>query len=204
VGSGGRLQALQQVCPGARRIRRSAIAEEGGDPETACARLSAAGSRDWGRSARGGSSRRWRWNAAVERALAALQQEGFVIQGNFTTETAGEWCERGLLARIHRYTLKQLRSEIEPVAPADFMRFLFRWQGLDDPGEGEAALARTLGQLEGLSLPAACWEDDVLPARVRPYARAELDGLCSAGQVLWLPAIAPGRAQAPRPGSAFT
>jgi ATP-dependent Lhr-like helicase len=74
------------------------------------------------------------------------------------------------------------------------MRFLFHWQGLDDPGEGEGGLSRALGQMEGLSLPAACWEDDVLPARVQPYSRAELDGLCGAGQVLWL------RLQVPTPG----
>ena len=39
-----------------------------------------------------------------------------------------EWCERHLLARIHRYTLKRLRREIEPVEPRDFVRFLFEWQ----------------------------------------------------------------------------
>ncbi len=123
----------------------------------------------------------------IELALLALQQEGSLIQGRFTpaAETA-EWCERGLLARIHRYTLKQLRSEIEPVAPADFMRFLFRWQGLDDPGAGETALQQRLLQLEGLSLPAASWEADILPVRIKPYAASDLDKLCSAGKISWL------------------
>src|SRR5213076_1199855 len=65
----------------------------------------------------------------VSLALAALQAEGFAIRGQFTSETAEEeWCERRLLARIHRYTVKRLRAEIEPVAPRDFLRFLFRWQ----------------------------------------------------------------------------
>ncbi len=126
-------------------------------------------------------------HASIEQALNALQQEGFVMQGRFTPHsTDSEWCERGLLARIHRYTLKQLRSEVEPVAPADFMRFLFHWHGLDDPGEGEAALQRTLGQLEGLSLPAASWEGQILPARIKPYWSSDLDQLCSAGKVVWL------------------
>jgi ATP-dependent Lhr-like helicase len=95
------------------------------------------------------------------------------------------------LARIHRYTLKQLRSEIEPVAPADFMRFLFHWQGLDDPGEGEAALQRTLLQLEGISVPAGSWENDILPARLRSYTPSDLDALCSAGKIAWLRPRAP-------------
>jgi ATP-dependent Lhr-like helicase len=125
--------------------------------------------------------------ATVEQALNALQQEGFVIQGRFTNKSVEtEWCERGLLARIHRYTLKQLRSEIEPVAPADFMRFLFHWHGLDDTAEGEAALQRTLLQLEGLNLPAVSWEEDILPTRLHPYSRSELDKLCNSGKIAWL------------------
>jgi ATP-dependent Lhr-like helicase len=126
-------------------------------------------------------------NAPIDQALNALQQEGFVIQGRFTPEANSiEWCERGLLARIHRYTLKQLRSEIEPVAQADFMRFLFRWHGLHDPGEGEAALQQRLLQLEGLCLPAASWEADILPARIRYYLSSDLDKLCSSGKITWL------------------
>jgi ATP-dependent helicase Lhr and Lhr-like helicase len=126
-------------------------------------------------------------HAAIAQALDALQQEGFVLQGRFTPGGEDiEWCERGLLARIHRYTLKQLRSEIEPVAPADFMRFLFHWQGLDDRGEGEAALHRTLLQLEGISLPAGSWEGDILPARLRSYLPSDLDALCGAGKIAWL------------------
>ncbi len=91
----------------------------------------------------------------IELALLALEQQGIVLQGQYTPGAqAIEWCERGLLARIHRYTLKQLRSEIEPVAPSDFMRFLFRWHGLHDPVAGEAGLAKVLQQLEGCNLPA--------------------------------------------------
>lgn len=123
----------------------------------------------------------------IEQTLLALQQEGFVIQGNFTgTSTDTEWCERGLLARMHRYTLKQKRSEIEPISPASFMRFLFHWQRLDDPAEGEAALENTLQQLEGISLPAVAWENDILPARLMPYNRDDLDRLCNSGRFVWL------------------
>jgi len=124
---------------------------------------------------------------ATETALLALQQEGFIIQGRFNPNASEvEWCERGLLARIHRYTLKQLRSEIEPVSPQDFMRFLFHWHGLDEAGAGAKSLEKTLLQLEGLSLPAASWEADILPSRIRPFLASELDQLCSSGQIQWL------------------
>ncbi|NNL07161.1 MAG: DEAD/DEAH box helicase [Gammaproteobacteria bacterium] len=123
----------------------------------------------------------------VQQALLILEQEGFVIQGHFDpAQAATEWCERGLLARIHRYTLKQLRSEIEPVSPAAFMRYLFSWQGLDEPAEGIAALERVMLQLEGVSLPAGSWEADILPARLQPYFSSDLDELCSAGKLTWL------------------
>jgi ATP-dependent Lhr-like helicase len=126
-------------------------------------------------------------NASIEQALLGLEQQGTVLQGRFTPNCpATEWCERSLLVRIHRYTLKQLRSEIEPVAPSDYMRFLFRWHGLHDPVAGEAALAKILLQLEGCNLPAAAWESDILPRRIKPFFASELDQLCNSGKFLWL------------------
>ncbi|SEB12663.1 DEAD/DEAH box helicase [Variovorax sp. YR216] len=124
----------------------------------------------------------------IDAALSALQGEGYVLQGRFTpgTETA-EWCERHLLARIHRYTLKRLRREIEPVEPRDFARFLFEWQHVtpDTRVGGPDALAGILAQLEGYEAPAASWEPELLPARVKDYTPAWLDDLCTAGRTLW-------------------
>ncbi len=130
-------------------------------------------------------------SSEIETGLLALQQEGFAIQGQFARSDETEWCERGLLARIHRYTLSQLRREIEPVSPADFMRFLFHWHGLDEPAEGEAALERTLQQLEGIPLAAASWERDILPARIGDFTTAQLDQLCQSGRFVWLRLQAP-------------
>jgi ATP-dependent Lhr-like helicase len=124
----------------------------------------------------------------VEAALVALQGEGYVMQGRFTPGIGvDEWCERPLLARIHRYTLGQLRREIEPVAPRDYARFLFEWQHLYEGARvsGPEALAGVLQQLEGFEAPAAAWEAELLSARVRDYAISWLDDLCTAGRVLW-------------------
>ncbi|GAA3934905.1 hypothetical protein GCM10022229_30820 [Luteimonas lutimaris] len=124
----------------------------------------------------------------VETALLALQGEGYVMQGRFTPGIeVDEWCERHLLARIHRYTLGQLRREIEPVAPRDYARFLFEWQHLHESARvsGPEALAGVLQQLEGFEAPAATWEAELLSARVRDYAISWLDDLCTAGRVLW-------------------
>ena len=98
-----------------------------------------------------------------------------------------EWCERRLLARIHRYTVNRLRAEIEPVAARDFLRFLFEWQRVspDARMEGPDALDAVIGQLEGFEAPAGAWESEILPARLADYEPAWLDDQCLAGRVAW-------------------
>ncbi|HEX9627843.1 MAG TPA: DEAD/DEAH box helicase [Acidiferrobacterales bacterium] len=173
--------------------------------------------------------------AATERALLALEAEGFALRGRFTptemeistdspspvvrergrgegphphsfsrsrekeasrgardakgapTENNIEWCERRLLARIHRYTIKTLRAEIEPVSAQDYLRFLFDWHGItrDPRPEGAEALQQAIEQLEGYEAASAAWEGDILPARLADYDPQWLDGLCLAGRALW-------------------
>ena len=124
----------------------------------------------------------------VELALIRLQSEGYVMQGLFTpAATDTEWCERHLLARIHRYTIGRLRREIEPVSRRDFMRFLFDWQHVA-PGarlSGPEALPAALAQLEGYEAAAGAWEAELLPARIDDYAITWLDDLCRAGRIGW-------------------
>src|SRR6266704_1434787 len=126
--------------------------------------------------------------ADVDVALGALEHEGFVLRGRFTPGVAElEWCERRLLARIHRYTLDRLRQEIEPVTAADFMRFLLRWQRVapDARAEGPEGLGAVLELLDGYEVPAGAWEADVLPARLGEYDPLWLDGLCLSGEIAW-------------------
>jgi len=126
--------------------------------------------------------------AAVERALTTLEAQGYVMRGRFTPRaTVEEWCERHLLARIHRYTVRRLRREIEPVERHDFMRFLFEWQHLTPGtrGEGRDALAGVLDQMAGFEAAAGAWEDDILPARLKDYSITSLDELCRSGKLVW-------------------
>jgi len=126
-------------------------------------------------------------------ALLALEAEGFVMRGSFTGTAGQEWCERRLLARINRYTVKRLRQEIEPVSAAQYMRFLFAWQHVTpgDRMEGPDALEALVSQLEGYEAAAAAWEAEILPARLSHYDPAWLDDLCLAGRVLWTRLEAP-------------
>ena len=125
---------------------------------------------------------------AIAPALLALEAEGFAMRGRFSAGVnSDEWCERRLLARVHRYTVKRLRAEIEPVAARDFLRFLFSWQHVttDAQMEGPHAIAATVAQLEGFEAPAGAWEAEILSARVADYEPAWLDDECLAGRIAW-------------------
>ncbi|QCY14874.1 DEAD/DEAH box helicase [Pseudomonas sp. MPC6] len=124
----------------------------------------------------------------VTQALAQLEREGYVLRGQFTPGAPQEeWCERHLLARIHRYTVKRLRREIEPVALQDFMRFLFDWQHLSaaTQGQGSAVLPAIVAQFEGYPAAASAWDSDILPARIKGYSASWLDDLCRSGKLVW-------------------
>ena len=130
--------------------------------------------------------------ARVAAGLARLEGEGQVLRGRFTAaardESGGiEWCNRRVLARIHRLTLGRLRREIAPVSSADLVRFLARWQRLA-PGtrlHGASGLLQVVRQLQGCEVSAAAWERHVLPARVEGYEPEMLDRLCLSGEVAW-------------------
>ena len=153
-------------------------------------------------------------NPDADAALLALESEGVVLRGHFCPlrrRDAGsgirdpkntavdesrtsnperrtvEWCDRRLLARIHRYTLNRLRADIAPVNAADFMRFLFVWQHVEPSSRltGPDGLREVIAQLDGVEAPARAWERDILAARVERYEASMLDMLCLTGSVAW-------------------
>ena len=127
--------------------------------------------------------------ADVEAALLKIEARGAVLRGKFTNAASAEteWCERRLLARIHRLTLGRLRKEIQPVTAAEFLRWLFRWQHVA-PGTqllGEPGTLEVLRQLQGYEAPANAWEHQILARRVAGYDPKTLDQLCLSGALGW-------------------
>ncbi len=125
-------------------------------------------------------------------AAAALESEGFVVRGRFRSTAAEdggaqeEWCERGLLARIHRRTLKSLRQQVRPVSAAEFTSFLFHWQSLaGERRRGPESLRLVLERLEDSAAPASAWESQVLPARIEDFSPPMLDQVLASGEWLW-------------------
>ncbi|HWG68694.1 MAG TPA: DEAD/DEAH box helicase [Steroidobacteraceae bacterium] len=144
--------------------------------------------------------------SSINIALAALEAEGFAMRGRFEVKAAvgagraggtdgggglhpaeEQWCERRLLARIHRYTVKRLRAEIEPVPAREFLRFLCEWQRTapDSRMQGSDALTSVLTQLEGFEAPAGSWETEILPSRMTEYDPQWLDEHCRSGRFIW-------------------
>jgi ATP-dependent Lhr-like helicase len=132
----------------------------------------------------------------IENALLRLESSGAVLRGNFTAVKPAqphsssrqiEWCDRRILARIHRLTLGTLRKQIEPVTAAQFVRWLFRWQHVA-PGtqlRGEQGMLEVLRQLQGFEVPARAWEAEVLARRIVDYNPGMLDKLCWSGVAGW-------------------
>ena len=136
--------------------------------------------------------------AVIDVALIQLETEGQVLRGRFRPGVREEWCNRRVLARIHRRTLGALRREIEPVTTADFVRFLQRWQHAAPSTRlhGVDGTLQVIRQLEGIEAPAIAWETQILPRRVAGYKPEFLDKLCQSGEVMWgrlslHPALAP-------------
>lgn len=130
----------------------------------------------------------------VSAGLEGLEADGTVLRGRFDPESlvdaepsAVQWCDRRLLSRIHRLTLQGLRRQIQPVAMAEYVRFVLAHQHLvtENPWTGPVALRETIAQLQGGQVAAGLWESHLLPARVPDYQPAWLDQLFAQGDVVW-------------------
>ncbi|MFY9737474.1 MAG: hypothetical protein WAK11_00335, partial [Candidatus Cybelea sp.] len=124
----------------------------------------------------------------IAAALLRLETQGQVLRGRFTAAAQSEqWCNRRVLARIHRLTIGQLRREIEAVTAAQYMAFLQRWQHVTPATRlhGIDGTLQVVRQLEGYEIPAVAWEGQILPARIAGYKPEYLDRLCYAGDVMW-------------------
>jgi ATP-dependent Lhr-like helicase len=125
----------------------------------------------------------------LEKSLLRLEASGVILRGKFTDPVSPEteWCERRLLARIHRLTLGQLRKQIQSVTPAQFMNWLLRWQHVAPSTQllGERGTLEAIRQLQGFEAPANSWERQILKRRIADYDPAILDQLCLTGAVGW-------------------
>jgi ATP-dependent helicase Lhr and Lhr-like helicase len=155
-----------------------------------------------------------RYRVDVSSVLREMESSGELVRGELRPGGAHpshpeahkrgagerEWCDIQVLRRLRRASLAMLRKEIEPVEERALSAFMPSWQGVDrwHPGSergggGVERLREVLVPLQGLALPAASWERDVLAARTGSYSPAWLDSLCASGEVVWVGAGSLGR-----------
>jgi ATP-dependent Lhr-like helicase len=125
----------------------------------------------------------------IDKSFLRLESSGVILRGKFTDPASHEteWCERRLLARIHKLTLGGLRKQIQSVTPAHFMNWLLRWQHVAPSTQllGERGTLEAIRQLQGYEAPANSWERQILKRRVADFDPATLDQLCLTGAVGW-------------------
>jgi ATP-dependent helicase Lhr and Lhr-like helicase len=125
----------------------------------------------------------------IESALGRLESSGVVLRGQFTDSSREEteWCERRLLARIHRLTLGTIRKQVQSVTPAQFMNWLLRWQHVAPGAQllSEHGTLEAIGQMQGFEAPANSWEHQILNRRIANFDPKVLDQLCLSGAVGW-------------------
>ncbi|MFN8021875.1 MAG: DEAD/DEAH box helicase [Acidimicrobiales bacterium] len=120
-------------------------------------------------------------------ALSALEADERVVRGEFRPDGATrEWCDVDVLRQLRRRSLAALRREVEPVEPDAYARFLTQWHGIPGERRGLEAVVEALGLVQGTALVASSLETDVLASRVRGYRPADLDELCTAGEIIWI------------------
>jgi ATP-dependent Lhr-like helicase len=140
-----------------------------------------------------------RYGVDCSPVLRELERAGELVRGELRPGgSEREWCDPAVLRRLRRASLAVLRKEIEPSDERQLARFLPAWQGIRRPVVGARAggperLREALAPLQGLALPAAIWERDVLPRRLSAYSPAWMDELCASGDVVWIAAGAGGR-----------
>ena len=124
-----------------------------------------------------------RFGRDVEPTLRELERRDELVRGELRPGgSEREWCDPEVLRRLRRASLAALRREVEPAEQAAFGRFLPSWHGIGR----RASLREALVPLQGLALPVALWESDVLPRRVPGYRPEQLDAVCASGEVVWV------------------
>ncbi|HET9960584.1 MAG TPA: DEAD/DEAH box helicase, partial [Polyangiaceae bacterium] len=125
--------------------------------------------------------------SVVDAALAALEQSGRVVRGEFMPGgREREWCDKNVLRMIKQRSLAKLRKAIEPAPPEAYARLSLLWQGAHEPSRASDALDRAIDQLQGAPIAASVLVQNVLPARLRGFTPAALDALLAMGEVTWV------------------
>lgn len=124
----------------------------------------------------------------AEKFLSNLKQEGSLLKlPRFSEAEQDRWAFRETIERIRRKTIQQQRARIKPCDTSQFVDFLLNWQHrtISTQLHGVDGLVFVLEQMQGLSLPATVWENEIFAPRIKDYRPEWLDQLCQSGDLVW-------------------
>ena len=104
-------------------------------------------------------------------ALAALEHDGFALQGSYTRDAEPiEWVARRLLARMHSYSRKHAPRVASSPRPPRTSCASVCGGSTSRPAPNSAGvdgLATVIGRLQGWEAAAAAWEPELIRRRLR-------------------------------------
>jgi ATP-dependent Lhr-like helicase len=122
---------------------------------------------------------------SVHHAVEALVQAHVLLRGEFLPGGTGlELCDAEVLGQLKRRTLAVLRSQVEPVAPAQYAAFLPAFHGIGEPHRD--TFVGVLDKLQGYPFSLSDLEEAVLPARLPGFRPSDLDAAVASGAYRWV------------------
>ncbi|MBT3341939.1 MAG: DEAD/DEAH box helicase [Gemmatimonadetes bacterium] len=97
-----------------------------------------------------------------------------------------EVCDSANFESLLRMARADASPNFEALPIQELGLFLAAYHGLHRPEEDVEGLTRRMEQLLCFSAPAAQWESEYLPARVRTYSTSMLDGVLQESDLRWL------------------
>lgn len=111
---------------------------------------------------------------------AVCQEESMPGDGQAVTEV---YYHAQLYKRARRKTLMRRREEVSTCPPAAYASLLL--SGLRHTVPAEEGIRAAMGALAGTAYPAAAWEGQLLPVRVKGYRENLLDSFLAKGEYFW-------------------
>ncbi|MBN2093019.1 DEAD/DEAH box helicase [candidate division KSB1 bacterium] len=140
-----------------------------------------------------------RYNFDEQFAQNVLQQlEDANVILKITPQKANSQAQWGFhenVKRIRKITLKQQRKSVQINDTNHLTNFLLYWQHISAQSKLKTfdGLITVIEQLQGLSLPAEIWENEIFSKRIDDYKPEWLDQLCRQGDVVWFGTASGGR-----------
>ncbi len=180
-------EALVVAAENLPRLEAALDPDEGGGPSAACLEVVAEWLRFYGPVDPGFAAETLgldpEWGREV---VSALVRDGTLVLGRLVSGGGdADVCDTANFERLLRLVRTGNAPRVPSVSMARLTPYLAAFQGLSPRGRTARELFERLRRLTCLPLPAATWEEEVLPARCEGYEPASLDEVLRHAGLVW-------------------